>query len=114
MICRYAIACTTPASAHHAFHKSAWCIIFRYFSDSGDELIRLVNVMLSKQSIGAMLDRLKQVAREFSLQHQEDARLPFEEKFSISFLLAARPWMPQSFQALLREPPPASKVVRRK
>lgn len=78
------------------------------------ELFRLVNVMLSKPSIGALLDRLKEVAREFSRQHQEDARLPFEDKYSISFLLAARPWMPHAFQALLREAPPASRLVRRK
>jgi transcriptional regulator with XRE-family HTH domain len=71
--------------------------------DGEEEVLRLVNVMLSKQSIAALLSRLKQVAREFSQQHQEDAKLPFEEKRAISFMLAARPWIPKSFQALVRK-----------
>lgn len=101
-----------PIQMH--FRQEAFSDYLASQFDGDDELIRLVNVMLSRQSIAALLNRLKQVAREFSLQHQEDARLPFEERFSISFLLAARPWMPRSFQALLREPPAAAKVVRRK
>jgi transcriptional regulator with XRE-family HTH domain len=71
---------------------------------NGDhELMRLINVMLSKQSVNALLNRLKQVAREFSEQHQEDAKLPFEEKHRMSFMLAARPWLPQQFKALVRK-----------
>lgn len=80
--------------------------------DGEDELMRLVNVMLSKHSMGALLDRLKQVAREFSQQHQEDAKLPFEERYSLSIMLAARPWMPKAFRELLRQEAPASRIVR--
>ena len=68
-----------------------------------DELMRLINVMLSKQSVNALLNRLKQVAREFSEQHQEDAKLPFEEKHRMSFMLAARPWLPAQFKSLVRK-----------
>ncbi|MNU02413.1 hypothetical protein D3C72_2461110 [compost metagenome] len=71
--------------------------------DGETELLRLVNVMLSKKSTAALLERLKQVAVEFSQQHQEDARLPGDERLAISFMLAARPWMPQTFKALLRQ-----------
>jgi hypothetical protein len=42
------------------------------------------------------------VADEFSLQHQDDARLPFDQRRSVTFMLAARPWMPKAFQALQR------------
>lgn len=66
------------------------------------ELMRLVSVMLSPHSTRALLERLKQVADEFSQQHQDDARLPYDQRHSITFLLAARPWMPEAFQALLR------------
>jgi len=66
------------------------------------ELMRLVSVMLSPRSTKALLERLKQVADEFSQQHQDDARLPYEQRHSITFLLAARPWMPEAFKALLR------------
>jgi transcriptional regulator with XRE-family HTH domain len=71
--------------------------------DGEHELMRVINVMLSKESIAALLARLKQVAREFSQQHQIDARLPFEEKHAISFMLAARPWMPKAFKSLVRK-----------
>ncbi|HJV52743.1 MAG TPA: helix-turn-helix transcriptional regulator [Noviherbaspirillum sp.] len=82
--------------------------------DGEHELMRLVNVMLSKQSIAALLNRLTQVAREFSQQHQEDAKLPFEDRYAISFMLAARPWMPKKFQELLRPQQNASRLVRQK
>jgi transcriptional regulator with XRE-family HTH domain len=70
--------------------------------DGHHEVQRLVSVMLSQQSTRALLDRLKQVADEFSQQHQDDARLPWEQRRAVTFMLAARPWMPKAFQALLR------------
>jgi hypothetical protein len=66
------------------------------------ELMRLVSVMLSPRSTRALLERLKQVADEFSQQHQDDARLPYDQRHSITFLLAARPWMPEAFKTLMR------------
>lgn len=66
------------------------------------ELMKLVSVMLSQRSARALLERLKQVADEFSQQHQDDARLPYEQRHSLTFLLAARPWMPRAFKALMR------------
>ncbi len=82
--------------------------------DGDNELMRLTNVMLSRQSIAALLDRMNEMARELSQQHQEDAKLPFEERFSVSVMLAARPWMPKAFQALLREPESAPRPGRQK
>jgi transcriptional regulator with XRE-family HTH domain len=66
-------------------------------------LLRLVSVMLSPSSTAALLERLRQVADDFSQQHQADARLPYEARQSMTFLLAARPWMPEAFAALRRE-----------
>jgi transcriptional regulator with XRE-family HTH domain len=80
--------------------------------DGEYESMRVVSVMLSKESIAALLTRLKQVAREFSQQHQMDAGLPFEDKRAISFMLAARPWMPKTFQALVRKEPPRRKEFK--
>jgi transcriptional regulator with XRE-family HTH domain len=70
--------------------------------DGEMEMMRVVNVMLSKQSTAALLEGLKQLADDFSQQHQDDARLPQDERFPISLMLAARPWMPKEFKALLR------------
>lgn len=99
-----------PIQSH--FREQAYGDFLASRFDGEHESLRLVNVMLSKRSIAALLDRMKQAAREFSLQHQDDAKLPFEEKYSISFLLAARPWMPKTFQALLRAQPLGSKPAR--
>ena len=71
--------------------------------DGQDEVLRLVNVMLSKPSAAALLERLKQVAAEFAQQHQHEIRLPLDQRHAISFIVAARPWVPQAFKALLRE-----------
>jgi hypothetical protein len=70
--------------------------------DGQKELLQLVSVMLSPSSTQALLDRLRQVADEFSQQHQDDARLPYDQRHSLTFLLAARPWMPKAFQGLMR------------
>lgn len=104
-----------PIQTH--FREQAYGDFLASRFDHENEMLRLVNVMLSKQSIAALLERMKQVAREFSQRHQEDARLPFEERFSISFLLAARPWMPETFQTLLQptpSPTPSTRTVRSK
>lgn len=70
--------------------------------DGPGELLRLVSVMLSPASTATLLERLRQVADDFSQQHQLDARLPYEERQSVTFLLAARPWLPEAFAALRR------------
>lgn len=66
------------------------------------ETMKLVNVMLSKKSSMELMERLGQVASEFALQHQHESRLPLERRYAISFMLAARPWVPKSFQNLRR------------
>jgi transcriptional regulator with XRE-family HTH domain len=101
-----------PIQKH--FREQAYGDYLESQFDGENELMRLVNVMLSKKSVAALLDRLKQVAREFSQQHQEDAKLPFDEKYAISFMLAARPWMPKAFKMLLRTPPVAGRTIRSK
>ncbi len=71
--------------------------------DGENEVMRMVNVMLSKQSAAALLERLKQVATEFAQQHQHETRLPLDQKHAISFVVAARPWVPQAFKSLQRK-----------
>ena len=84
------------------FRDEAYGDYFDSRFDGHHEVQRLVSVMLSQQSTRALLDRLKQVADEFSQQHQDDARLPWEQRRALTVMLAARPWMPKAFQALLR------------
>jgi hypothetical protein len=70
--------------------------------DGEQELLQLVNVMLSKESIPVLMKRLQQLSRELSQQHQDDARLPLAERYAMSFVLAARPWMPRDFLHMVR------------
>jgi len=91
-----------PIQAYFRHEAAADYLNSRF--DGEDEVMRLVNVMLSKQSASALLERLKQVAAEFAQQHQHEIRLPLEQRHAISFIVAARPWVPQAFKALLRAP----------
>jgi transcriptional regulator with XRE-family HTH domain len=84
-------------------------LAFRDYLDSqfdGEfEVLRLVNVMVSRHHIPALLEKTKQLASEIAQQGHEDAYVPFDDKRAISFLLSARPWMPKSFTALMRPEP---------
>jgi len=82
--------------------------------DGNDEIMQFINVMLSKQSIAALLSRIKQFAREFSQLHQDETKLPYDDKTPVSIMLAARPWMPQEFKALVRKEMLAHTIAGRK
>ncbi|GGX76509.1 helix-turn-helix domain-containing protein [Massilia dura] len=82
-------------------HEAAGDYLDARFDGPG-ELLRLFSVMLSPSSTSALLERLRQVADDFSQQHQADARLPYEGRRAITFMLAARPWLPEAFAALRR------------
>ena len=90
-----------PIQAYFRHEAAADYLNSRF--DGEDEVLRLVNVMLTRQSGAALLERLKQVASEFSQQHQHETRLPLEQRHAISFIVAARPWVPKAFQALKRQ-----------
>lgn len=64
--------------------------------------MQFIPVMLSKPASASFLSRLKQLAREISDQHQTDADLPFDQRHTMTFMLAVRPWIPRSFQKMVR------------
>jgi transcriptional regulator with XRE-family HTH domain len=72
--------------------------------DQEGQTMQLISVMLSKPSLAQLEARLRQVAEEFARVHQDEARLPFEQRQAVSFLLACRPWVPQAFEPFLRQP----------
>lgn len=84
------------------FRREASADYFDSRFDGRDEIMRLVSVMLSPQSMRALQERLQQVADEFSRQHQDDARLPYDQRRAVTFMLAARPWIPKAFAVLQR------------
>jgi transcriptional regulator with XRE-family HTH domain len=81
---------------------------------AGNEAMMLLNGRLSQASGAALIERLRQVAREFSERHIEDAQRPAEERPPMSLLLACRPWQPQFMRELSRRPAaPQSRLIRR-
>lgn len=70
--------------------------------DAPDEVMRVVNLRLSKTARAALLARLQQLARELSDQHNLDARLPLGERQPVSLLFAVRSWEPPFMRARRR------------
>ena len=66
------------------------------------ELMRMISVRVSAEAQVALLRQLEQIAREYSEQHNADARLPLEQRHPVSVLLAVRSWEPALFKALRR------------
>ena len=89
-----------PIQAH--FRSMAETDFLAHKFDQPDEIMQLINLMLSKRSIAALSARLKLLAAEFSQIHQDEVKLPLAEKHPISLLIAARPWLPKTFKALRR------------
>ncbi|MCG2583051.1 helix-turn-helix domain-containing protein [Massilia sp. TS11] len=90
------------------FRDEAYADYLDAHFDGEHELFRLVNLMLSRASCAALVERLKQVAAEFAQQHQHETRLPYEQRHAMSLMLAVRPWMPRAFKAMVRRSPPSS------
>lgn len=84
------------------FNQQAHNEYFRSRFDRPDELVLVVNGMLSKISSAAIVARLKRVAREFSELHSDDVKLPLAERSAMSLLVAIRHWELQAFAELRR------------
>jgi transcriptional regulator with XRE-family HTH domain len=89
--------------AHHEFFRSRF--------NRADEFMLVVNGMLSAHSSTAVVERLKKVAREFSALHNEDMRLPLEQRSAMSVLVALRHWELDAFAELKRPRQPAVRLV---
>ena len=68
--------------------------------DGPSELMLLVNGRLSAANAALLISRLKRTAREFSDQHNEDSRLPAEQRQALSLLIAVRPWQLKAMHEL--------------
>jgi transcriptional regulator with XRE-family HTH domain len=84
------------------FNQQAHTEYFRSRFDRPEEFMVVVNGMLSRNSSAAVVTRLKRAAREFSELHNEDARLPLNERSAMSLLVAIRHWELAAFAELRR------------
>ena len=67
------------------------------------ELRLFVSGMLSAHSNEQIQKKLKRLAQDFRHLHQEDLKLPLEQRHGMSVLLAIRPWELKAFEDFRRE-----------
>jgi hypothetical protein len=93
------------------FNEQAHNEFFRSRFNRADEFMLVVNGMLSKGSSGKVVEQLKRIAREFSEAHNDDMRLPLEQRSAMSLLVAFRHWELEAFAELRRGPQHAARMV---
>jgi len=85
---------------------------FDHLFDGPGETLRVINVRLSPESRTMLLNRLEQLASEYSEQHNADAWLPMEKRFPLSLCLAVRPWEPKPFREMRRREKTSAPALR--
>ncbi len=76
---------------------------FRSRFDGPNEIIMVVNAMLSPASSAQFIAKLRKLANEFSEMHNDDKHLPIGERRPASVVLALRPWELDNFNRLRRK-----------
>lgn len=79
---------------------------FRARFDRENEVMLLVNGLLSAGTQSTLASKLKRMANEFGEQHEDEKHLPLGDRRPITLLLAMRPWELDEFREL-RRPKPA-------
>jgi hypothetical protein len=64
--------------------------------------MRMITIRLSRSAQVALLQQVEQIAREYSEQHNVDARLPLAQREPVSVLFAVRSWEPELFKQFRR------------
>lgn len=75
------------------------------FAQAGEKL-QFVAGMLSEASNQEVQKRMEKLVMEFNLLSREDEQLPRSEREGTLLVVAMRPWQPQAFEDLLRDPRP--------
>jgi len=58
--------------------------------------------LFSDASIQVFMNKMQMLIKEFTELHRQDARLPFEKRRNVGFMLALRPWELEVFRPLRR------------
>ena len=78
-----------------------------FFNDAFDgdgEILRIINIRVSKEAQVRLRNRLEKIAQEYVDQARADSHLPLSERPPVSVCIAARAWIPQSMLNLVRIP----------
>lgn len=74
---------------------------FDHLFDGEGEILKVINVRLSKASALKLRSRLEQVAQEYADQVAIDAHLPLRKRPPQSVCIAARRWVPEPLRELM-------------
>ena len=85
------------------FKKQAQHEYFRSRFDGPNEIIMVMNAMLSAASSARVVAKLRKLANEFSEMHNDDKLLLIGERRPASVVLALRPWELDAFNKLRRK-----------
>ena len=85
------------------FKKQAQHEYFRSRFDGPNEIIMVINAMLSPASSAQVVAKLRKLASEFSELHNDDKLLMIGERRPASVVLALRPWELDDFNKLRRK-----------
>ena len=58
--------------------------------------------LFSDVSIQVLMNKMQMLAKEFTEMHRQDARLPFDKRKNVGYMLALRPWELEVFRPLRR------------
>lgn len=73
------------------------------FSQPGEKLL-FTSGMLSRSANVDIMQKMEKLAVEFDELHQQDIKLPLEQRFGTSLVVAIRPWEFNAFKKLRRDP----------
>lgn len=85
------------------FYKNVQTEFFKSRFDQADEYMRFRVGMLSMESKQRLMKSLEKLSREFEELSREDAKLPLDERFGVSLVLASRPWDLPIFNPLRKD-----------
>ena len=85
------------------FKKQAQHEYFRSRFDGPNEMIMVINAMLSPASSAQVVAKLRKLASEFSELHNDDKQLLIGDRRPASVILALRPWELDDFNKLRRK-----------
>jgi DNA-binding Xre family transcriptional regulator len=74
-----------------------------HFDRPGEKMI-MVSGTLSDEANAAIQRAMNRLSAEFLSAHQQDLNLPLERRNGSALIVALRPWMPEPFMQLRRDP----------
>jgi DNA-binding Xre family transcriptional regulator len=84
---------------------------FDHHFNESVEILKIVNVRISRQAGEHLRRRLELIVQEYADQVATDSHLPLTERIPMSVCIAARTWVPEFMTQLLRSPESKKSIV---